>query len=205
MARWVRRLAFLLKGRRQEDELAEEMAVHREMAREVLEGEGLSTADARDASQRAFGSDALAMNRARDVWVLPWFQDMSQDVRFAIRMLVKDRRFTVAAVAALALGIGVNISVFAVINAVLLKDMPFEDASRLVAITTINTQAREEGVPILDLQDYAAGTTAFEGLAASTGGAMSISGEEQPAERFRGAYLSANTFSGPATGADRRP
>ena len=209
MARWVRRLAFLLRRRRHEDELAEEMAVHREMARELLERDGLSPAAARDASQRAFGSDALAMNRARDVWVLPWFQDIAQDVRFAIRMLVKDRRFTVAAVAALALGIGVNTSVFAVINAVLLKDMPFEDASRLVAITTINAQAREEGVPILDLQDYAAGTTAFEGLAASTGGAMNISGEEQPAERFRGAYLSANTFSvlrlAPILGRDFRP
>ncbi len=130
MARWVRRLAFLLRRRRHEDELAEEMAVHREMARELLERDGLSTAAARDASQRAFGSDALAMNRARDVWVLPWFQDISQDLRFAVRMLVKDWRFTVAAVAALALGIGVNASVFAVINAALLKDMPFDDAGR---------------------------------------------------------------------------
>ena len=185
------------------------MALHRQMAREALERDGLNAAEARNASQRAFGNDALAMNRARDVWVWPWFQDISQDIRFAIRMLVKDRRFTVAAVAALALGIGVNASVFAVINAALLKDMPFDDAARLVAINTINAQGREEGVPVLDLPDYAAGTTVFEGLAASSGGAMNISGESQPAERFRGAYLSANTFSllrlAPILGRDFRP
>ena len=128
MARWIRRLAFLVRRDRHEDELAEEMALHRQMAREALERDGLNAAEARNASQRAFGNDALAMNRARDVWVWPWFQDISQDFRFAIRMLVKDRRFTVAAVAALALGIGVNASVFAVINAALLKDMPFDDA-----------------------------------------------------------------------------
>ena len=209
MARWVRRLAFLFNGRRHEDELAEEMAVHRELAREGLEREGLSPADARDASHRAFGSDALAMNRSRDVWVLPWFQDIMQDVRFAIRMLVKDRRFTVAAVAALALGIGVNASVFAVINAALLKDMPFDDAVRLVAINTINAQGREEGVPVLDVEEYASGSTVFEGLAVSTGGTMNFSGESQPAERFRGAYLTANTFSvlrlAPILGRDFRP
>ena len=81
--------------------------------------------------------------------------------------------------------------------------------ARLVAINTINAQGREEGVPVLDLPDYAAGTTVFEGLAASTGGAMNISGESQPAERFRGAYLSANTFSllrlAPILGRDFRP
>ncbi len=64
-------------------------------------------------------------------------------------------------------------------------------------------------MPVLDLQDYAVGTTVFAGLAASTGGAMNISGEEQPAERFRGAYLSANTFSvlrlAPILGRDFRP
>ena len=209
MARWVRRLAFLVRRDRHEDELAEEMTLHREMAREELERAGLNTAAARETSQRTFGNDALAMNRARDVWVWPWCQDISQDIRFAVRMLVKDRRFTVAAVAALALGIGVNASVFAVINAALLKDMPFDDAARLVAVNTINAQGREEGVPVLDLQDYAAGTTVFEGLAASSGGAMNISGESQPAERFRGAYLSANTFSvlrlAPILGRDFRP
>jgi putative ABC transport system permease protein len=207
--RWMRRILYLGRRRRAEDELAEEMAAHRAMARDALERDGLGAAEARDASQRTFGNDALAMNRARDVWVWPRFQDISQDVRFAVRMLVKDRRFTFAAVAALALGIGVNASVFAVINAALFKDMPFEDPARLVAINTINAQGREEGVPVADLADYIAGTTAFEGLAASTGGTMNIGDASLPAERFRGAYITANTFSvlrvAPLVGRDFRP
>ena len=79
----------------------------------------LEAADA--ASRRAFGNDALARNQARDVWIAPPLQDISQDVRFAVRMLVKDRRFTIAAIVALALGIGVNNSVFAIFNASAIK------------------------------------------------------------------------------------
>ena len=194
MRKVLRRIRFLITRTRREAELADEMAVHRDMARAALEAGGVSPDDARDTSQRAFGSDTLAMNRARDVWVWPWFQDLTQDVRFAVRMLAKDRRFTVAAVAALALGLGVNTSVFAVINTALLKDMPFDDSGRLVAIRAINAQGREEGVPIADFRDYASGATAFEALAANTSGVMNISGETQPAERFRGAFISANTF-----------
>jgi len=180
MRRMLKRIAFLVRRGRREVELADEMAVHRDMARADLEAGGVSPDDARHASQRAFGSDALAMNRSRDVWVWPWFQDVTQDVRFALRMLAKDRHFTVAATAALALGLGVNTSVFAVINTALLKDMPFDDPGRLVAIRTINAQGRDEGVAAADFRDYASGATAFEALAANTSGVMNISGETQP-------------------------
>ena len=98
MRRMLKRIRFLMTRTRREAELADEMAVHRDMARAALEAGGLAPEQARTASQRAFGSEALAMNRARDVWVWPWFQDLTQDVRFAVRMLAKDRRFTLAAV-----------------------------------------------------------------------------------------------------------
>ncbi len=75
--------------------------------------------DIGSAAQRAMGNDLSARQYSRDVWIWPWLQDISQDVRFAIRMLLKDRRFTAAAVIALALGIAVNNSVFTIVNAAL--------------------------------------------------------------------------------------
>jgi putative ABC transport system permease protein len=192
--RLVRRLGFLVSRDRREAELAEEMAFHRDQVRQALEADGLPPVDADLASQRAFGSGPLAMNRARDVWVAAWLQDISQDIRFAARTLVKDRRFTLAAVAALALGIGVNASVFTVIHGALLDDMPFDEGDRLVAVDMLNAQGRDQGIPYLDLRDYADAARAFDGLAASASGMVTISGEAEPAERFRGAYVSATTF-----------
>jgi putative ABC transport system permease protein len=133
------------------------------------------------------------------------------DIRLAARLLAKDRRFTVAAVVALALGIGLNTTVFTIINAALLRDVPFDEPAGLVAIQLRNTRMPEPGsdlwgrtaggpdgpvvaVSFEDLRDWRAGTSSFEGLGAHTGGTMNISDDGTPAERFRGTYVTANLF-----------
>jgi predicted permease len=188
------RLRYIANQRRHDDDLREEMAVHRDMTRRHLERRGLAADEADAASRRTFGNDALARNLARDVWIWPGLQDISQDMRFALRMLVKDRRFTIAAIVALALGIGVNNSVFAIFNAAVIKDVPFEQADRLVAIRTLDARGREGGVSFAELRDLIGSANAFETLAGTTGGVMNVSGEAQAAERFRGAFVSASTF-----------
>lgn len=133
------------------------------------------------------------------------------DIRFAARVLARDRRFTIAAVVALALGIGLNTSVFGIINAALLRDVPFDEPTRLIAIQHRNTRMPEPGsdlwgrtaggpdgpvvaVSFEDLRDWRAATSSFEGLAAHTGGSMNISDDGTPAERFRATYVTANLF-----------
>src|ERR671919_3227157 len=133
------------------------------------------------------------------------------DVRLAARLLTKDRRFTLAAVVALGLGIGLNTSVFTIINAAQLRDVPFDEPTRLLAIQLRNTRMPEPGsdlwgrtaggpdgpvvaVSFADLRDWRAGTSSFEGLGAHTGGTMNISDDGTPAERFRGTYVTANLF-----------
>src|SRR5262245_7805317 len=105
--RLLARLRYLLHHGKHDNDLREAMALHREMTRSQFEKRGLSAREADAASRRRFGNDALARNEARDVWIWPGLQDISQDVRFAVRVLVKDRRFTIAAIVALALGVGV--------------------------------------------------------------------------------------------------
>jgi putative ABC transport system permease protein len=146
--------------------------------------------------------------RVRDVGWEVWIETLWQDVRVAARMLVKERSFTIAAVAALGLAIGLNTSVFAIINAAFLRDVPLDEPERLVAIQLRDRNApspRREagglgpagpivGVSYTDLREWREQTTSFEGLAANTLGAMSLSADAAPAERFRGSYLTANTF-----------
>ena len=73
-----------------------------------------------------------------------------QDLRFAARRLIKDRRFTFAAIAALALGIGATSAVFTLVNAVLLRRLPFDDPARVMLLGTRDDQNRTFGVSLQD-------------------------------------------------------
>ena len=68
-----------------------------------------------------------------------------QDLRFGIRMLVKERWFTVLAAFVLALGIGANNTVFTLVNAVLLRSLPFEKPEQIMMVLTRDTRGRDNG------------------------------------------------------------
>src|SRR5437016_5700899 len=101
------------------------------LARRGAKGEG-------GTSPRAFGSGALAVNQSRDVWISPWLHDGAQDVRFAERLLAKDRRFTATAVLALSLGLAATNTVFTFIDAALFREPPLDRPDRVVALQTLD-------------------------------------------------------------------
>jgi len=117
-----------------------------------------------------------------------------QDLRFALRLLVKDKWFTAVAVIALALGIGVNATVFTFVNAVLIRGLPFNDPDRILAVGSRDARNRDRGTSYLDFQDYREATRTFAGLAAFSGATMNVSDEGRPPERFQGPYISGNAF-----------
>jgi putative ABC transport system permease protein len=131
------------------------------------------------------------------------------DLRFAVRLLVKDRWFTAVAVIALALGIGVNATVFTFVNAVLIRGLPFDDPDRIVVVGTRDARSRDQGSSHPNFEDWRASSRAFAGLAAFSGQTMNVSDEGRPPERFQGPYLSANAFKligqQPLLGRDFRP
>src|SRR5438093_1132042 len=120
MRELLRRAWFFIRRRRLEAELAEELEFHRRMKQRELEARGLDSEEAAFAARRALGNDLAARERARDVWIPPSLQDVAQDVRFAARLLARDRRLTLAAVVALALGIGASTIVYTIVNAMTL-------------------------------------------------------------------------------------
>jgi putative ABC transport system permease protein len=77
-----------------------------------------------------------------------------QDLRFALRLLIKDKWFTAVAAIALALGIGVNNAVFTFVNAVLIRGLPFDDPDRIIAIGMTDARSRQMGVSRLDFVDW---------------------------------------------------
>jgi putative ABC transport system permease protein len=117
-----------------------------------------------------------------------------QDVRYAIRLLVKDKWFTLVAAIALALGIGVNNTVFTFVNAVLIRGLPFDDPDRIMSLGTRDARNRDRGLSYLEFQDWRDGTKAFTGMAAFSGQTMNVSDEGRAPERFGGPYISGNAF-----------
>jgi len=117
-----------------------------------------------------------------------------QDLRFAIRLLIKDRWFTLVAVTALALGIGVNATVFTFVNAVLIRGLPFDEPDKIISIGMTDPRARQMGVSRLDFNDWREQSRSFSGLAMIQGSPMNVADEGRPAEQFQGTYQSANLF-----------
>ena len=118
-----------------------------------------------------------------------------EDLRFAARLLVKDKWFTLVAAVALALGIGVNTTVFTFVNAVLIRGLPIDEPDRVMAIGSFDpVRNREMGVSYLDFRDWREATRTFESLAAYTGTPANVSDEGQLPDQFSGTYISANGF-----------
>ena len=120
--------------------------------------------------------------------------DIWQDVRFAARLLVKDRWFTLAAATALALGIGANAAVFTLVNAILVRGLPFHEADRIVTVWTEDDRGRRLSTSELDYEDWRSQVQSFSELAATLGSTMNVSDEGRPPERVQGAYVTANLF-----------
>jgi len=119
------------------------------------------------------------------------------DLRHGVRLIVKDPAFACAAVAVLALGIAANMVVFTLVNGVLLRDLPFDAPDRIVEINVVNRgNARNpiSAASYLDLRDWNRAARTFDGIAGADERTMNLSDETRPAERFRGAFVSASAF-----------
>jgi predicted permease len=117
-----------------------------------------------------------------------------QDLRFACRRLAKDRWFTLAAIAALALGIGANSAVFTLVNAVLLRGLPFDQPERIMWIDSQDAQGRRFGVSFDDYEDWRGASRTFTGMTLVQAGFLAISGDDRVPESYQGGYISANAF-----------
>ena len=118
-----------------------------------------------------------------------------QDLRYAARTLVKNPGFAALTIACLALGIGVNSTIFSVVDTVAIRPLPFREPDALVALhTTHQANGIDRGsVSYLDLQDWKARTQLFADIAAVTGRSLTLSDGDEP-ERFNGATVTWNMF-----------
>jgi putative ABC transport system permease protein len=117
-----------------------------------------------------------------------------RDLRFGIRMLLKNTGFTSIAVITLALGIGANTAIFSVISAVLLRPLAYEDPDRLVWLFESKTEVQNRWVSYLNFQDWRARNQVFESMSTIRGMRVTLTGSEE-AESLEAQLVSADYFS----------
>jgi putative ABC transport system permease protein len=118
----------------EDDDLAREIRAHLELDTEERMADGASPDAARTAARRAFGNVTRIREDARAVGRPVWVEQAAQDLRYAIRSFARARAFTIVALITIALGIGATSAIFTVVNAVLLRPLPFPDSDRLVRL-----------------------------------------------------------------------
>jgi predicted permease len=144
-----------------------------------------------DLIRRSLGAfrDALWMQSYR------WEDEMIQDLRFSLRMMLKNKGFTCVAVLTLALGIGANTAIFSVVNALLLRPLPYQNSERLVAIWSHSPGANIEQ-DWLSPGQYSAiqsQTDVFDEMALAIGGSVNLAGQGEP-QRLGVVYASSTIF-----------
>lgn len=127
---------------------------------------GMTPQEARLAARRKFGNTLHVHEEVRWVWFPRWLDDFAQDLRYAWRSYRRAKLFTATLLLMLALGIGVNAAVFSLVNAMLLRPLPYPEANRLVAYSDDGKAARfKSGILVADLQAWRERSRTFELLA----------------------------------------
>src|ERR1041384_5655471 len=117
-------------------------------------------------------------------------QTLINDLRYGARTLIKNPLFTIVAIVTLALGIGANTAIFSVVNAVLLRALPYYKANQLVIVSTIGSSGNRDGFSVPEAQDFRSRMSSLEDLVVFQSQSVNVTGGERP-DRVRGAFVSA--------------
>ncbi len=204
-------LAALRLPPEREIEIVEELALHLEAAYEDALADGLSEAEAEARAVQGYDWRLLEceLSRAEQppvarTWRPPLelierkggirMESLIQDLRFGARILVKNPGFTLIAALTLALGIGANTAIFSVVNAVLLRSLPYHDPGRLVLLSYYRASLLSDYATGAEFLEWRAQTKSFEQLAACRFDTVDLTGNDEP-ERLEVSYASADLFA----------
>jgi putative ABC transport system permease protein len=186
LVRGWRRLVFRWRRAQLDRELAEEIETHRLLKQAENGRAGLTAQAAGELSGRQMGNISIAQEECRDIWSFVNLDRLLQDLRYAVRYFGRTPGFTAIAALSLAIGIGGNAVMFSLVDKLLVRPLPYPDASRLMRITGIFPRA---AVPVFQQQ-----SRTMEVAAVSVGSDYNLTGQGE-AIRIAGSSVSANFLS----------
>ena len=190
----VRRLLrHLFLSRRVEADLDPELPSHVEMLIEEEIRASMPPREAQRAARIALGGIQQVKEQVREERIGNWLHSLFSDCRYGLRHLRKNPGFTTVAVLTLALGIGANTALFSVVDAVLLRQLPFKYADRTFWITSVRPERSDAPFSLPDFLDYRDHVTLLDSLSAVGSWSGNLTGQGNT-ERLIGARVSANLF-----------
>ncbi|MBV9677756.1 MAG: ABC transporter permease [Acidobacteriaceae bacterium] len=197
----ISRVRALFRRNKLAADLEEELHYHLSRLEELKQAEGLSSEEAHLAARQRFGNVTQLKEKIWDIDLITPAETVLQDLRFAVRTLAKHPSFTLLALIALAVGIGVNTAVFTAYKAVLLQPLDAANADQLVNVyRTAPQNGYEATFSYPDYETYRDGNRVFSGLIATTGDELVFSGAEfiKPGSNLGGGVASAFGFRFPS-------
>ena len=171
--------------------LWEEMNFHIEEIAQELREIGMSEPEARAAAHKKFGNMTRQSEQARATWIAQWISDAGQDLKHAFRGMRRDAGFTTFVILIVGLGIGASSTIFSVVNAVLLRPLPFRDPNNLVWIAN-QEWSTQVGV-FLDLRDNNKSFSDMAGFGVYGVGDTALTGAGEP-QRLTSVPVTQNFF-----------
>jgi putative ABC transport system permease protein len=164
------------RRRRRDEELDEEVRSHLRMAIRDRVERGETPEQAEAAALREFGNVGLVKEVTREMWGWAWLRQFVQDLKYGLRMMRREPGFASIAVLTLALGIGANTAIFSVVNAVLLRPLPYRDPARLVTVLHDGWKP----VAPANFLDWREQSQSFESIAAAQSWNLTLTGLDRP-------------------------
>jgi putative ABC transport system permease protein len=208
---FLSRALDLLFRRRREMRLRDELQAHLDALTDEYVARGMSLADARIAARRAFGGVDQVAALYREQRGLPSIDWLFADVRYACRVLAKDRTFAAGVILVLGLGLAVNTTIFTIISGMSWRGLPVDEGDRVMQVATREMKGRRSQMltSYADFADWRTATKSFRDLAAYATATANLGDARGPAERVAGVFITANGFSllrvVPAVGRDFSP
>lgn len=196
------------RKRRADEDFAREIDAHLAVETDRLISEGLSPDEARATARRGFGNVVWAQERFYESQRTMWLDDMQGDIRYALRTLARNPGFAAVAVLTLVLGIGITTAIFSVVNALLLKPLPYPDSDRLVRLMVNGVPSGQSvaagprrvagGINVAELAELRSGMKMISQIGIYGPALMTLTGDHE-AERLEGMRISSSIWQ--ATGA----
>jgi putative ABC transport system permease protein len=189
------RLRALFRRESVLQDIEEELRIHIEMETDANIRRGMPPDEARTVALKRFGNPGRNTERGYDIRGGGWLETLWQDLRYGLRMMLKTPGFTLIAVLTLGLGIGANTTIFSVVNAVLLRPLPYHNSEQLVMIwgKLPAYVSGNVGASAAEFADYRDQNAAFSSIAAYTSSSFNLTGAGEP-ERIVGTVTSASLF-----------
>jgi putative ABC transport system permease protein len=191
---WFQRAVQIFRPNRLDRELSDEMRFHLQMREQQNIEAGMSPVEAHEDALKTFGNLSQKQEQAREADTLPWLETLWQDLRYGFRTLARQPGFTAVVILTLAIGIGANVAIFSVLDAVLLRPLPYSDSGRIVMIWHIPPQNTRLGSDFFpwgenQVREFSSART-LEHLAAFKNASFNLTGGET-IERVDGLLASA--------------